>query len=195
MVAASVRYERRARTDGRISCPDVQEEIEMKRARVAGGKAYTRRLPAGVREAVFRAKGRICAVCGAAAVDIDHIDGRGSDEIDNLQPLCKRCHREKSRKSLAFAVETEPEYELISKRLDEYETRVRANPPLRRCDDENSWPVMYRPLAGLRRALSYSPEAAKARAKARARRYRARRKIVEKQVEQEITDVLARSGF
>lgn len=34
-----------------------------------------------------------CEVCGAKAVDIHHITGRGKDNIDNLIAVCRKCHR------------------------------------------------------------------------------------------------------
>ena len=41
-----------------------------------------------------------CKVGGAAGLDWDHIvplELGGEDEIDNLQPLCKVCHKAKTR--------------------------------------------------------------------------------------------------
>jgi 5-methylcytosine-specific restriction endonuclease McrA len=41
-----------------------------------------------------------CEVCGATAVDINHIDARGmggskeKDSIDNLMAMCRKCHTE-----------------------------------------------------------------------------------------------------
>lgn len=42
-----------------------------------------------------------CEICGARAVDIHHIDGRGKnkDIIENLIALCRSCH-EKAHKSI-----------------------------------------------------------------------------------------------
>ena len=37
----------------------------------------------------------LCEVCGARAVDIHHIEGRGKgkDVIENLMAVCRKCHR------------------------------------------------------------------------------------------------------
>ncbi len=41
-----------------------------------------------------------CEVCGAKAIDINHIDARGmggskeKDSIDNLMAMCRKCHIE-----------------------------------------------------------------------------------------------------
>lgn len=48
----------------------------------------------------------MCRSCGAAANEVDHIRPRsmgGTDDLDNLQPLCKPCH---SRKTLKESVNT-----------------------------------------------------------------------------------------
>lgn len=38
--------------------------------------------------------GRICQRCGLRAVLVHHKDGdRSNSSIDNLEPLCKRCHQ------------------------------------------------------------------------------------------------------
>jgi len=33
-----------------------------------------------------------CEYCGAVAIDIHHISGRGSNDIENLIALCRQCH-------------------------------------------------------------------------------------------------------
>ena len=49
-----------------------------------------------IRRQVFARYGRTCHVCGAPAVDVDHLlpiaDG-GGDELSNLRPACARCNR------------------------------------------------------------------------------------------------------
>ena len=41
----------------------------------------------------------LCVVCGAVAVDVDHIvpirQGGAVLAVDNLQPLCRKCHARK----------------------------------------------------------------------------------------------------
>lgn len=44
----------------------------------------------------------LCRMCGKLAEEVDHIRKHNGDEelfsdIDNLQPLCKPCHRAKTR--------------------------------------------------------------------------------------------------
>jgi len=51
-----------------------------------------------VRDAVLAAS-PVCVVCGAAAVEVDHVvplaEG-GDSHPGNLQPLCARCHAAKT---------------------------------------------------------------------------------------------------
>lgn len=55
-----------------------------------------------LRKEVFELKGRLClmlkdgVICGAEASDIDHIVPNDDDSIDNLQPVCRACHKRKS---------------------------------------------------------------------------------------------------
>jgi hypothetical protein len=49
----------------------------------------------------YRKHGRKCALCGAAALEIDHIipvSLGGTGEIDNLRPLCIPCHKEETKR-------------------------------------------------------------------------------------------------
>lgn len=50
----------------------------------------------------LRATGAVCWDCGARAVDVHHIDGRGplgplGHEWSNLMSLCKGCHSRRTR--------------------------------------------------------------------------------------------------
>jgi len=51
----------------------------------------------GLREAVLQRDGRKCLLCGATEnLEIDHIIPlvtKGKTELDNLQTLCRQCHR------------------------------------------------------------------------------------------------------
>jgi 5-methylcytosine-specific restriction endonuclease McrA len=50
------------------------------------------------RELVFRTKGHDCYVCGEWADAIDHVISAkrgGGDNIENLEPICKRCNSRK----------------------------------------------------------------------------------------------------
>ena len=38
----------------------------------------------------------ICRRCGAAATDVDHIDGGDDHSLGNLQALCHSCHMKKT---------------------------------------------------------------------------------------------------
>src|SRR5207247_1972646 len=99
-MAQSVRYRRRIEKDGRIDDPLVQLALRQREAWLFAGKVYKPRLTEQQREAAFAAKGRSCALCGAPATDIDHIDGGAGNELDNLRPLCRACHLEKSDRSM-----------------------------------------------------------------------------------------------
>lgn len=61
-----------------------------------GGTSQKWRL---ARDLAFRTYGDSCFKCGDKATDIDHIlevaEG-GTDDIENLQPLCRACHIEKT---------------------------------------------------------------------------------------------------
>lgn len=54
-----------------------------------GGKA-----PQTFRRIAFRHYGKICQRCGTTAVLVHHKDeDRDNNDVENLEPLCKRCHQ------------------------------------------------------------------------------------------------------
>ncbi|MHB8513939.1 MAG: HNH endonuclease signature motif containing protein [Dehalococcoidia bacterium] len=148
-----MRYERRSRTDGRFERPDVAEAIEIRRLWIAGGDAYTRRLTSEQRHAVLDAKGDRCLMCGEAATEIDHIDGGGTDELDNLQPLCSDCHRKKSLASAQQVGPDDPQYNEVRARLWGYDLRVLAPSATRPCDDELRWPTVQTSVRRARKSV------------------------------------------
>lgn len=51
------------------------------------------------RALAFRTYGNACVKCGDTATEIDHIvelASGGTDDIENLQPLCTQCHKQKT---------------------------------------------------------------------------------------------------
>lgn len=53
------------------------------------------------RELVFRTKGHDCYLCGEWANAIDHVTPAklgGTDDLDNLEPICSRCNSRKGAK-------------------------------------------------------------------------------------------------
>ena len=60
----------------------------------ASGWAWSR-----IRQRVLRRDGNRCVLCGRAASEVDHIvpgSAGGSDDLRNLQSLCKPCHQQKT---------------------------------------------------------------------------------------------------
>jgi len=56
------------------------------------------------REIVFRTKGRDCYICGEWADAVDHVISAkrgGGDDLENLEPICKKCNSRKGSKEYA----------------------------------------------------------------------------------------------
>jgi 5-methylcytosine-specific restriction protein A len=52
-----------------------------------------------LRPRILRRDGYRCCVCGNEATEVDHIIPKaqgGTDDPDNLQSICRRCHRQKT---------------------------------------------------------------------------------------------------
>lgn len=142
-----VRYFRRVFRDGRIHDPDVQAAVRTRLAFLPGGgyDAMSRNLSPQTREAVkTRARG-ICQECGKPGTDVDHIAG-SSPELDNLQLLCKSCHREKTDQNL---VPAPPQIRALIDQL--MSDRVSPATPRLLADDEIAWASKWRELKTARR--------------------------------------------
>ena len=99
------------------------------------------------RAAVFAAKGDRCLSCGAPATDVDHVvsAASGDDSLANFQPLCHSCHLEKTLSSpMPWDTSSGDAIARHERREATYWARVRAQPSLRACDDERTWPVGWR---------------------------------------------------
>src|SRR5215210_7111741 len=93
-----VRYVRRCHQDGRDQQPDVREAIDIKLAMILSGgyPEQERRLTDSIRKAVIERDKGCCQKCGQPGDQIDHIRGN-SDDMKNLQLLCRTCHNQKTK--------------------------------------------------------------------------------------------------
>lgn len=154
-----VRAYRRYRKDGSIDRPDMAEAMQTRLSMILGGgyPAQARRLSPAAREAAFVHDGRACRLCGEPATDIDHIGQPIDGDInhpDNLQALCKDCHRKKTAASFRVVTrESDPEEWLrCQEKVEALMARVDSLVPVRPCDDEDSWKGIWRHLAKERKA-------------------------------------------
>lgn len=145
--AETVRYFRRVTRDSRIDQPDVQAALNTRFAHLlAGGYDKSgRHLTASIRREVRERDSGRCVLCGATGEEIDHIDGSGSD-LENLQLLCKDCHRAKTAARMQPV--TAEQRGALQQLLHD---RVKPNPPVLLCDDEVAWPKESRALKKARR--------------------------------------------
>ena len=145
--AKTVRYVRGCIRDGRIQRPDVLEAARIKLAMVVGGgyPEQERRLAPSVRKAVIARDNRLCKLCGKPGTDIDHIDGN-SDEMKNLQLLCRTCH---NKKTISGFVPVSPEHQA---KANELRIRISASKPIRPCDDDEHWTTVYPQIQAKRQA-------------------------------------------
>lgn len=145
--AKHVRYIRRVERDGRIQDPEVREAVQTRlRFLVIGGyKSLGRTLSPQIREAVKERANGLCQTCRNPGVDVDHVSGSSGD-LDNLQLLCKACHKEKTDKNLVPAsLET---FECMCLFLED---RVHPETPRLLSDDEVAWSQNWRSLRNARR--------------------------------------------
>lgn len=149
--AKFVRYVRGCHRDGRDKQPDVQEAIQIKFAMILGGgyPDQERRLSEPIRKAIIkRDKGR-CKKCGKPGTQIDHIRG-SSNELRNLQLLCRACHNQKTTASfVTITPESNPEAWAKSETLYR---RIESPNPLQPCDAEE-WNVAWREILTKRRQI------------------------------------------
>jgi hypothetical protein len=138
-------------SDGRVNQPDVKDALLIRMAHILSGgyRENERRLrPSGRRAVIERDKG-LCQECGQLGTDIDHIDGN-SNELENLQLLCKPCHNKKTKSKLVPLPSKEEGAEIEAKRVS---LLFRANSltPQRGCDDEENWLTFNRQVISERR--------------------------------------------
>ena len=151
--ASFVRYFRACRSDGRNNQPDVKDALLIRMAHILRGgyKERERRLPRATRRAVFERDKGLCQKCGQPGTDIDHVEG-SSNELENLQLLCKCCHNEKTKSKLVpLPSEGEEGGAEVHAKLGGLLFRVHSLTPQRACDNEETWNTLSRQVTSERR--------------------------------------------
>lgn len=91
-----------------------------------------------LREACFRIWGSTCMYCGDRATEVDHIQelaAGGTNTIDNVQPLCKPCHRHKTIKfNTVRPRATQGRRGVFSERVTPTDSLAGISPQMRRID-------------------------------------------------------------
>jgi hypothetical protein len=138
--AHDVRYARRCIADGRYEDQTVRDGITIKdsiRIKIAfildGGYDKKRQPSKRVRRLVEDRAGGRCEICGRPGEDVHHIDG-SSNELANLQFLCKACHNPKILDKLTKLTEESDPGKWA--KWEELRERMEAAEPLLLCDAE-----------------------------------------------------------
>jgi len=145
--AKLVRYVRSCQKDGRINQEDVIEAIQIKFAHILSGgyPAKNRYLSQSIRTRVIEQAKGLCQLCGEQGTEIDHIDG-DSNDLDNLQLLCHKCHLKKTKSHLKELTSASPGYEEKIKKQNDLIERIESIFPLKICDDEIKWQKEWKSL-------------------------------------------------
>lgn len=152
--AKLVRYIRSCGRDGRINQPDIQDAISIRFAHALSGgyRAKERRLSAAKRRAVFERDNGLCRKCGQPGTDVDHVDG-SSNDLANLQLLCKACHNEKTRSKFVPLTPEHERYAEIEAKRESLLFRAKTLAPQRACDDDENWYTINREVMSERRRI------------------------------------------
>ncbi|HYX72751.1 MAG TPA: HNH endonuclease, partial [Nitrososphaera sp.] len=128
--AKLVRYVRACMKDGRIKDPLVREVIQKRLAFAYSEKGYydekARHLSPSIRRKVIERDKGLCKECQAIGGEIDHIDG-DSDDMSNLQLLCRDCHNQKTKARMIPITPDHERYEEILVRESELRSRIDAS--------------------------------------------------------------------
>ena len=154
--ASYVRYARSYRSDGRDQRPDIAEGIILRLAFVLQG-IYPAREPVApeqFRELVFKRAEGHCEKCGRpfdfdpltrnldSVPKVHHLDG-GSNNDPNLKAWCGKCKRDDAQSRFLPTEEGSSQNPYAR----ELELRVLSEVPLRLCDDEKEWKLIWRRLS------------------------------------------------
>ena len=150
--AKAVRYFRRRTAQyGKHLPEDIRDAIAIKLAHaVSGGyDEASRRLHPLQRRQVFDRDQDQCVLCGAPAVQIDHIAGP-DNHPENLRAVCDPCHRKQTRLHMS---PISPGSEADSL-LAELRQRALSGKPLRPCDADD-WANNWRAWVDAHRSASF----------------------------------------
>jgi hypothetical protein len=148
--AKTVRYGRATLRDGRYkSDPLVRQAIDTRIAMILGGgyPEKARTLSREQREAIFARDGWCCRLCGASAIEIDHIAGSSSDP-ENLQAVCASCNHARAAANFRSATPRE------AAEGNTIWARITAERPVRLCDDEEKWDELWKEIASVQRKFA-----------------------------------------
>jgi hypothetical protein len=153
--ARLVRYVRRCKREAKLDDPDVLDAIQTKFAHIMGGgyPLEERIVPASTRQCVIeRAKGR-CEKCGGEGKEIDHIQGNSNDP-ENLQLLCRECHKEKTFRNFVSITPDLENYQELEAKRTWLIMRIEAEIPILDCDNDETWKQRYRYMVNKRNSVA-----------------------------------------
>ena len=154
--AKGVRWFRSCYDRGVQDRPDVREAMETRIAFLNSGGYISlgRRISVETKDAVYDKYQGMCAICDGIAIpgEIDHISG-SSNDLSNLQYLCRDCHRKKTKSNLRRVQDDDPRAEEMDDYKEGFFKRVLSKNP-KDCDNHKTWKPMEKELR-LQRKTEY----------------------------------------
>ncbi len=140
-----------------------EEIIEARKIRIAhlnnGGYIdLERRVPVETKIRVFEKSGHKCVQCNQiddGTHEIDHVAG-SSNNLDNLQLLCKKCHRIKTLNNINPIDKNDPRYDELKIMHKEMKDRIDSQIPIRPCDDSVNWLLIEKEISHERKKQYFS---------------------------------------
>ena len=146
--AKGVRWFRSCYDRGVQDRPDVREAMETRLAFLNSGGYISlgRRISVETKDAVYDKYQGMCAICDGIAIpgEIDHISG-SSNDLSNLQYLCRDCHRKKTQSNLRRVQDDDPRAEEMDDYKEGFLKRVLSINP-KDCDNHETWTAQEKKL-------------------------------------------------
>jgi hypothetical protein len=155
-IPQTIRYIRKAISDGRIEKPDAQEGAGRKLLMLTGGgyPERERRLTTQQRQTILKRDNHTCQLCGKPGDQVDHIAGDSGDP-SNLRALCGACNLKEAFKNFQPITDSAKADDLNAM-LSNVAQRIGALIPTELCDDHERWDNCCMGIVGARRRLSNS---------------------------------------